>query len=68
MLSIEYIDFPTLMIRSDKDSILPEKYTEWARGRIHKVQYHTLHEAGHFAFLDQPEKVAELVRNFLLQH
>ncbi len=65
---IEYINFPTLMIRSDSDSILPEKYTEWARSRIHEVQYHTLQDAGHFAFLDQPEKVAEVVRNFLLQH
>lgn len=65
---IEYIHFPVLMIRSEKDSLLPEEYAEWARKRIQGVEYSTLSDAGHFAFIDQPEKVAELVRNFLLSH
>lgn len=65
---IEYIHFPVLMIRSDNDPMLPEEYAEWARSRIRGVEHRTLHDAGHFAFLDQPEKVAELVRNFLLSH
>ncbi len=65
---IEYIHFPVLMIRSEKDALLPEEYIEWARARIRGVEYRTLPDAGHFAFLDQPEKVAELVQDFLMHH
>ena len=62
---IEYIDFPVMIIRSKKDSILPEKYTEWSHNRIRGVRYELLPNAGHFAFLDQPEKTAELIREFI---
>ncbi|MDD5434066.1 MAG: alpha/beta hydrolase [Nitrospira sp.] len=64
----EYIDFPVMMIRSDEDAVLPEKYAEWSRNRIHGIQYQPLRNAGHFAFIDQPEKVAELITDFLLHH
>ena len=62
---IEYIDFPVMIIRSEKDSILPEKYTEWSHNRIRGVRYELLPNAGHYAFLDQPEKTAELIREFI---
>lgn len=64
----EYIDFPVMMIRSDEDAVLPEKYAEWSRNRIRGIQYQPLRNAGHFAFIDQPEKVAELITDFLLHH
>ncbi|OGW55349.1 MAG: hypothetical protein A2Z60_01675 [Nitrospirae bacterium RIFCSPLOWO2_02_42_7] len=62
---IEYIHFPVMIIRSEKDSILPEKYTEWSHNRIRGVRYEFIPNAGHFAFLDQPEKTAELIREFI---
>ena len=62
---IEYIHFPVMIIRSKKDSILPEKYTEWSHNRIRGVRYELLPNAGHFAFLDQPEKTAELIHEFI---
>lgn len=62
---IEYIHFPVMIIRSEKDSILPEKYTEWSHNRILGVRHELLPNAGHFAFLDQPEKTAELIREFI---
>ncbi len=62
---IEYIDFPVMIIRSGKDAVLPEKYTEWSHNRIRGVRYELLPNAGHFAFLDQPEKTAELIREFI---
>ncbi len=62
---VEYIHFPVMIIRSEKDSILPEKYTEWSHNRIRSVRYELLPNAGHFAFLDQPEKTAELIRQFI---
>src|SRR4030067_1933258 len=62
---IEYIDFPVMIIRSEKVSILPEKYTEWSHNRIRGVRYELLPNAGHYAFLDQPEKTAELIREFI---
>ena len=65
---IEYIDFPVLIIRSDNDTVLPEKYIDYARNRISKVEYQSIGKAGHFAFMDQPEKMAEIVRNFLLRY
>ncbi|MEK6713180.1 MAG: alpha/beta hydrolase [Nitrospirota bacterium] len=65
---IEYINFPVLIIRSDNDTVLPEKYIDYARNRISKVEYQSIGKAGHFAFMDQPEKMAEVVRNFLLRY
>ena len=65
---MEYIDFPVLIIRSDNDTVLPEKYVEYARNRISKVEYQIIVKAGHFAFMDQPEKIADIVRNFLLRY
>ncbi len=65
---IEYIDFPVLIIRSDQDTVLPERYAAYARNRISQAEYQTVQTAGHFAFMDQPEKTAEMVRNFLLRY
>lgn len=65
---IEYIDFPVLIIRSDTDTVLSEKYTEYARNRISQAEYQTVQKAGHFAFMDQPEKTGEMVRTFLLRY
>jgi pimeloyl-ACP methyl ester carboxylesterase len=58
-----------LVISSENDQLLPEaeKLVQRTRSQIRKspVEYKVISKAGHFAFLDQPEKVAELIRAFL---
>jgi pimeloyl-ACP methyl ester carboxylesterase len=63
---------PFLLLRSDGDQLLPdnEKYAQRTRSQIRKVtvDYQVIPKAGHFAILDQPDKVAELIRTFLLNN
>lgn len=60
---------PFLLLRAENDQLLPDgdKYAQRTRSQIRKVtvDYQVIPKAGHFAFLDQPDKVAELVRTFL---
>ena len=57
---------PLLLLRSEGDELLPEKYVDRTRKQIRRVRVRkeTIPGAGHFAFLDQPEKVAELILEF----
>jgi pimeloyl-ACP methyl ester carboxylesterase len=58
-----------LLLRSESDQILPEgeKFVKRTRSQIRRVtvEYQVIPNAGHFAVLDQPEKVAELIGTFL---
>jgi pimeloyl-ACP methyl ester carboxylesterase len=60
---------PFLLLRAENDQLLPdgEKYAQRTRSQVRKVtvDYQVIPKAGHFAFLDQPDKVAELIRTFL---
>lgn len=59
---------PVLIIRGAHDLVLPEKFTVEARKytREGDVQYAVLPNAGHLAFIDQPQELALIVRNFVL--
>lgn len=63
---------PILLVRGENDQLLPnsEKYAQRTRSQIRKVHvdYQALPKTGHFAILDQPDKVADLVRTFLATH
>lgn len=61
-----YVDRPLLIIRPEKDRFLSNDFHKRTQTLIRKVRvrYQTIPETGHFAFLDQPQKVAELVRRF----
>jgi pimeloyl-ACP methyl ester carboxylesterase len=58
-----------LLLGSDSDQLLPEgeKFVKRTRSQIRQVpvDYQMIPKAGHFAFLDQPDKVAEQIRAFL---
>lgn len=58
-----------LLLGSETDQILPdgEKFVKRTRSQIRRVpvKYQVIPKAGHFAVLDQPEKVAELIGTFL---
>lgn len=66
------VNRPVLLIRGEGDDILQdsETYIQRTRGQIRKVpvRYETVPQAGHFAFLDQPDKVADLITKFLSDH
>ena len=61
---------PTLLIRSKDDAILTEDYIPRTRSQIRKAPLHVgnLSDAGHFAFVDQPEKVAKMISGFLTKY
>ena len=64
---IPYVDRPLILIRPQNDQLLPEEYLDRTRKYVRKVRvrYKVVPDAGHFAFLDQPEKVAEIIETFL---
>jgi pimeloyl-ACP methyl ester carboxylesterase len=58
---------PLLIIRSEKDDLLPEKYIDRTKEQIRLVKVRTdiVEGAGHMAFLDQPDVVADLILKFV---
>jgi pimeloyl-ACP methyl ester carboxylesterase len=64
---LPYVDRPLLLLRPEGDELLPDEYIKRTRTQIRKVRvrYHVISQAGHFIFLDQPQKVAELIQTFL---
>ncbi len=61
---------PTLLVRSETDGVLTEDFTSRTRRVIRKapLRLKKLPDAGHFAFLDQPDEVAGLILTFLSNH
>ena len=61
---------PLLSIRSKDDQFLTRDYIERTRryAPAPLIQYEVVAGAGHFAFIDQPEKTAELIRSFTSKH
>ena len=62
---IDTIHYRLLMIRSEDDALLSNKHVERARKRIPKARYRTVPNAGHYAFIDQPDQVAKLIEEFI---
>jgi 3-oxoadipate enol-lactonase len=62
---IDTIHYPLLMIRSEEDTLLLDQHVERARKRIPKARYRTVPDAGHYAFIDQPDQVAKLIEEFI---
>lgn len=63
---VPYVDRPLLIIRPKDDMLLSEEFHDRTRQYVKKVRvrYQLVKDAGHFAFLDQPDRVAELIRTF----
>jgi len=61
-----------LLLGVENDQILldEEKYVNRTRGQIRRVpvEFQVIPKAGHFAILDQPDKVANLVSTFLAKY
>ncbi|MBI3995681.1 MAG: alpha/beta hydrolase [Nitrospirae bacterium] len=67
---VENLNKPILLIRSQEDQFLTEDYYNRAQQIIPEsvFQYEVVPDAGHFAFVDQPDKVAELIRAFVAKN
>jgi pimeloyl-ACP methyl ester carboxylesterase len=63
---VPYVDRPLLVIRPKDDMLLSEEFHDRTREYVRKVRvrYQQIADAGHFAFLDQPDKVAALIKTF----
>jgi len=61
-----------LLLGVESDQLLPdeEKFVNRTRGQIRRVpvEYQVVPKAGHFAILDQPDKVADLAGTFLSKY
>lgn len=53
--SLATISIPTIIYAGDKDTFLvPRYHSEWVRQNLVKTDYHAIHNAGHYAFMDTP--------------
>ena len=52
------------MVWGDRDRMIPLAHAEAAVERLHDARLVVFEGAGHFPHLDQPERFAELMREF----
>ena len=61
-----HIACPTLLIRGAADRVIPASYLDAFRDGVSgEVRMETIADAGHLAELDQPQAVADAIRDFL---
>ena len=65
-IDISKITQPTLILTVERDGLLPPKHVFDFYQRLPNVQFQKVPNASHFAIMEQPEKVNELINNFLL--
>lgn len=62
---LDKIDAPTLIICGAEDKMTPLKYSELLRDRIANSHLHVVDNAGHMVMAEQPDAVAELLKQFI---
>ena len=62
---LENIKVPTLIICGAEDKMTPLKFSESLRDGITNSQFHVLEHAGHMLMLEQPNAVADLLKEFI---
>jgi pimeloyl-ACP methyl ester carboxylesterase len=65
MERLEQVQVPTLVISSSADQLTPVKYGRFLAEHIPNAHLVIIENAGHMVMLEQPNKVAEAVREFL---
>ena len=63
---LESIQAKTLVIWGKQDRFFPVSHAERAVSRIPDSQLELIDDCGHISLLDQPERVSELMTEFLL--
>ena len=61
------IHVPTLLITGSADQMMPPNRAEYLRDQIEGAQLQIVEGAGHMVMIEQPDKVAELLTDFLEQ-
>ena len=61
---LEKINLPTLIICGVEDKMTPPKFSELLHAGIAKSTLHILDHAGHMVMLEQPDEVADLLKQF----
>jgi len=62
---LEKITIPTTIICGAEDKMTPSKFSEFLHAGIAKSTLHILEHAGHMVMLEQPDVVADLLKQFL---
>jgi len=62
---LEKIKAPTLIICGAEDQMTPLKFSELLHAGIANSQLHVLDNAGHMVMLEQPDAVADLLKQFI---
>jgi len=60
------IAVPTLIIVGEADAVTPPSVAEQMRGKLRNAQLATIPNAGHMAVMEQPQRVNDAVREFVL--
>lgn len=63
--SLSAITQPALIIAGDQDRLTPLRFSQSLAAGLPHGRLATLEGAGHFALLEQPEPIAQLIRDFL---
>lgn len=56
---------PVLIIEADNDPLVEEQLRQMLKATYPSAQVKTLHNAGHFPYLNQPEQYTRILLNFL---
>ena len=62
---LDKINVPTLIICGAEDKMMPLKFSELLQDGIANSQLHVLDNAGHMVMLEQPDVVADLLKQFI---
>ncbi len=62
---LEKITVPTIIICGAEDKMTPPKFSELLHAGVAKSTLHILDHAGHMVMLEQPDEVADLLKQFL---
>ena len=59
------ISCPTLVVVGEQDILKPRRFSELIAGRVEKARLEVVSGAGHAVVIEQPRRIAELVRTFV---
>lgn len=60
------IEQPALLIVGDRDRLTPVKYSQFLHNNLQNSQLAIIKDAGHFALLEQPEEVNQIITKFVV--
>ena len=62
---LDKINVPTLIVSGAEDKMMPVKYSEFLRDGIVNSNLHVVEKAGHMVMAEQPDIVADLLKQFI---